>query len=156
MNIASAIAELRNKSGMTQEELSDLLFVSRDLVCKWETGARRPDYKTIEKIAGIFGVPASAIADKNELVYKELGRCLPDNCTLGVDGLTALLNSFLKKLDTVTADIFVSRYYFMESTAEIAAGYNMKENHVRTTLSRTRKKFKKYVKEATDEKRENV
>ena len=66
------------------------------------------------------------------------------------------MNSFLQKLDSVTADIFVSRYYFMESTAEIANGYNMKENHVRTTLSRTRKKFKKYVKEATDEKRKNV
>ncbi|MBQ1847593.1 MAG: helix-turn-helix transcriptional regulator, partial [Clostridia bacterium] len=44
MDIGKSIAKLRLSRGITQEELANRLFVSRDLVSKWETGARRPDY----------------------------------------------------------------------------------------------------------------
>lgn len=36
--IGERIAELRRKSGMTQEELASLLGISAQSVSKWETG----------------------------------------------------------------------------------------------------------------------
>ena len=51
MDIGGRIAELRKEIGLTQQELADRLYVSRQLVSKWESGDRRPDYKTVEKIA---------------------------------------------------------------------------------------------------------
>ncbi|MCR4719426.1 MAG: helix-turn-helix domain-containing protein, partial [Firmicutes bacterium] len=36
---------------MSQEELAGRLFVSNDLVSKWETGKRRPDWAMIEALA---------------------------------------------------------------------------------------------------------
>ena len=110
----------------------------------------------IEKTAEYFGVPASYIADKNELVYKELEECLPDDCTLSVDGLAVVLNSFLSAVNETEADVFVRRYYFFDSAADIAASFHLKENHVRSTLSRTRKKLKKYITEVTNEQNKNV
>ena len=156
MDIAKAIAKLRSARGMTQDELSAKLFVSRDLVSKWETGARRPDWRTVEKMADVFGVTPDDIAGKDEFVFAELEKCLPDNCRLTSDELTALLDSFLDGLSETEADIFVQRYYFLDEAADMAARFGLKENHLRTILSRTRKKLKKYITEAIHEKQKNV
>ena len=94
MDIAKAIAKLRINRGMTQDELAAKLFVSRDLVSKWETGARRPDWQTVETLADVFGVKPDEIVRRDELAFEELEKCLPDNCRLTADELTALLDSF--------------------------------------------------------------
>ena len=151
MNIAKAISDLRLGRNISQEDLASALFVSRDLVSKWETGVRRPNWQMIEKIAEFFDVPTSYIVDKNELVYMELEECLPKNSHLSADKLTTVLNSFLYGINDIESDVFIRRYYFFESTAEIAASFHLKENHIRSTLSRTRKKLKKFIKEVSDE-----
>lgn len=151
MNIAKAISDLRLGRNISQEDLASALFVSRDLVSKWETGVRRPNWHMIEKIAEIFDVPTSYIVDKNELVYMELEECLPKNSHLSADKLTTVLNSFLYGINDIESDIFIRRYYFFESAAEIAASFHLKENRIRSTLSRTRKKLKKFIKEVSDE-----
>ena len=151
MDIAKAIADLRAKHSISQEELAAKLFVSRELVSKWETGFRRPGWQMIERMAALFGVPASFIVDKSELAFRELEECLPDGAGLSVEELTGVLNSFLKGLNEQEADVFIRRFYFFESVADIAASFRLKENHVRSTLSRTRKKLKKFIKEVSDE-----
>ena len=115
MNIAKAISGLRLGRNISQEDLASALFVSRDLVSKWETGVRRPNWHMIEKIAEIFDVPTSYIVDKNELVYMELEECLPKNSHLSADKLTTVLNSFLHGINDIESDIFIRRYYFFES-----------------------------------------
>lgn len=151
MNIAKAISDLRIGCNITQEELATSLFVSRELVSKWETGFRRPDWQMIERIASFFNVPTDIIVDRNELVYRELEKCFPENTQLTSTELVNLLNSFLYNLGEVEADIFIQRYYFFKSLAEIAASFNLKENHLRSVLSRTRKKLKKHIKEISNE-----
>jgi len=70
MEIGIRITQLRMKANMIQEELADQLFVSRNLVSKWETGKRRPDYQMIEKIANIFGISTEEIIGKQELLFE--------------------------------------------------------------------------------------
>ena len=58
--IGKNISRLRNKLNMSQEDLSNRLFVSKDLVSKWETGARRPDWNhkieaTVVEVCGNAG-----------------------------------------------------------------------------------------------------
>ena len=151
MNIAKAISDLRLGRNISQEDLASALFFFFFLVSKWETGVRRPNWHMIEKIAEIFDVPTSYIVDKNELVYMELEECLPKNSHLSADKLTTVLNSFLHGINDIESDIFIRRYYFFESAAEIAASFHLKENRIRSTLSRTRKKLKKFIKEVPDE-----
>ena len=151
LNIAKAISDLRLSRNISQEDLALELFVSRDLVSKWETGVRRPNWQMIEKIAAFFEVPTSCIADKNELVYTELEECLPGDSHFSADKLANVLNTFLYGINDIEADVFIRRYYFFESTADIAASFHLKENHVRSTLSRTRKKLKKFIKEVPNE-----
>ena len=152
MNIAKAIANLRVSRNLSQNELATMLYVSKGLISKWETGERCPCWKMIEKIASIFEVSPSTIVDKNELIFKELSKCLPDDSNLSVDELVVILNAFLSRLQEIEADIFVHRYYFLEPISDFATLFHLKENHVRSTLSRTRKKLKKYIQEVQHEK----
>ena len=112
MELGRKIADLRNNINMSQQTLAELLFVSRDLVSKWENGSKRPDYTTIKKLAAIFRVSADEIISKNDVAFKELAECVDDGTELTEEELTGLLNGFLAGLTEKEADIFMKRYYF--------------------------------------------
>ncbi len=145
MNISKTIADLRMTHNLSQEEMAGMLFVSRDLVSKWETGVRRPDWQTIEKIAGLFHVSTDAIINRNELAYLELEECFPENTPMSVDELASRLTLFLRGIKKNEADIFIQRYYFFEPVSDISLSFGKSENHIRSILSRTRRKLKKYL-----------
>jgi transcriptional regulator with XRE-family HTH domain len=150
LNVGAAITELRTRRGMSQKELADALFVSRDLVSKWETGVRRPDYPTIEKLASLFGVSPDEIADRNDVIFRELSECVRDGGGISEEDLISVTERFLQSLGEREAGMFLKRYYFLETQDQIAAEYGIKTNHVRSILSKTRKKLRKFVKEAPE------
>lgn len=145
MQTGQIITALRMKANLTQEQLAEKLFVSRDLVSKWETGKRRPDYQTVLRLAEVFSVDPDEIVRKDLLLLRELADCLPPG--IGSDALTAHLNAFLQTLSVRDRAVFVRRYYFMEEPAVIGERYGIRENYVRTLLMRMRKKLRRYLKE---------
>lgn len=147
MDIGSKITEFRKAKGLTQQELAGKLFVSRELVCKWESGERRPDYRMVEKIANALGVPAGSIVSEESVIMEELSSCVPEGGIGDRRKAAELLNDFLRTLQDGTCDIFVRRYRFHETAAEIGARYGVGGNYVRSVLTRTRRKLKKYLKE---------
>ena len=54
--LGQRIKELRKQSGMTQDDLADLLHVTRAAVSSWETGKRTPDIYMLRDIADVFEV----------------------------------------------------------------------------------------------------
>lgn len=49
------LKKLRKERGMTQLDLAKALDVSGGTVAMWETGKRRPQFDTLEKISELFG-----------------------------------------------------------------------------------------------------
>ena len=133
---------------MTQEQLAARLFVSRDLVSKWETGKSPPNYRMILKLAELFSVGVDTLFDKDQILTDELSICIPTGDNIDSEGLREAVNTFLYSLSERDRFIFVRRYYFFEDASEISAEYGVSEGHVRTILMRTRKKLKKYLKGA--------
>lgn len=56
MTFGEAIKEKREKLGLTQQELAEKLFVSRQTVCRWENGTRCPDLVMAKRIAMVLGI----------------------------------------------------------------------------------------------------
>ena len=83
------------------------------------------------------------------LVLDELAECLPgEGDTWDVVSGIALrdsLNAFLRELPLKTRNIFLRRYWYASSLAEIAAEYAMKESAVGMLLLRTRNKLKSHL-----------
>lgn len=56
MNIGDKIYQLRKGKGYSQEELADLLGVTRQAVSKWELGTSTPELDSVVELAKLFGV----------------------------------------------------------------------------------------------------
>ncbi len=56
MNLPEKIVTLRKKQGMSQEDLAEMLNVSRQTVSRWENGTVVPDAHNILEISKTFGV----------------------------------------------------------------------------------------------------
>ena len=56
MRFGEAIKSKREMLGLTQQELAEKLFVSRQTVCRWESGSRCPDLVMAKKIALVLGI----------------------------------------------------------------------------------------------------
>lgn len=56
MILAEKIMEERKRNGWSQEELADMLSVSRQSVSKWESAQATPDLAKVIKLAELFGV----------------------------------------------------------------------------------------------------
>lgn len=71
MNLGEAIKLCRTRRGLTQTELAERSGVSVSYLSMLEQNKRDPSLKTIEKIAGGIGLPASLLiliaADPREL-----------------------------------------------------------------------------------------
>ena len=55
-DLGSKIVSLRNQHNLSQEKLAEELNVSRQAVSNWERNKSEPDFSTLCKICGIFGV----------------------------------------------------------------------------------------------------
>ena len=98
MQIGKRIASLRKNAGLSQDELADKLFVSRELVSKWETDKRNPDYEMIEKIANVFEVSVVELSGGKENIFDELTECFSEDQIISQEKMTEILNSFLDGL----------------------------------------------------------
>ena len=55
MSFGENLSYLRKKSKITQEELADKMFVTRQTVSRWETDSALPDVETLIKLCDILG-----------------------------------------------------------------------------------------------------
>ena len=60
------LKELREKEGLSQQELADKLFVSRSAVAKWENGNGIPSDVNLDTICKFFDIDKKQLKPKNE------------------------------------------------------------------------------------------
>ena len=65
MQIGSKLKELRISEGLTQQELSVRLGISRVNYTRYEMDKVRPDYETLIKLADFYNVSLDEIFDRN-------------------------------------------------------------------------------------------
>ena len=68
MELNEKLQELRKKKGLTQEELAEVLFVSRTAISKWESGRGYPNIDSLKAISKFFGVTIDELLSGDELL----------------------------------------------------------------------------------------
>lgn len=68
MEFHEKLQELRKQKNLTQEELSEILFVSRTAISKWESGRGYPSIESLKAIAEFFGVTIDELLSNRELI----------------------------------------------------------------------------------------
>ena len=68
MEFNEKLQELRKQKGLTQEELAEILFVSRTAVSKWESGRGTPSIESLKAISKFFAVTLDDLLSSEELL----------------------------------------------------------------------------------------
>ena len=79
MNTKEVIYELRTKNGMSQDELAEKVFVTRQAVSRWENGETVPNTETLKLLSELFGVSINTLLGApRQLVCQCCGMPLED------------------------------------------------------------------------------
>ena len=79
---------------------------------------------------------------------QEMELCIPDNrrdAEMEGKELGRILSTFLRTLTPENRMVFVRRYWYADTVADIASRYGIRENAVMTRLSRTRDKLRIFL-----------
>ena len=88
METKDMIYELRTKKGLSQEELAEKIFVTRQAVSRWETGETIPNIDALKLLSKLFDVSINTLlGSPRELVCSCCGMPLEDcNTSREIDG----------------------------------------------------------------------
>lgn len=63
MALGKKLKELRKQHGLSQQQLSEKLLVSRQAVSGWEAGSSRPSTENLHGLSKLYGVPLEYLLD---------------------------------------------------------------------------------------------
>ena len=89
METKDVILELRNKAGLSQDELAEKVYVTRQAVSRWENGETTPNTETLKLLSKLFDVSINTLlGSPRQLICQCCGMPLEDsNISKETDGL---------------------------------------------------------------------
>ena len=80
MDTKDMILELRTKMGLSQDELAEKVFVTRQAVSRWENGETTPNIETLKLLSKLFDVSINTLlGSPRTLVCQSCGMPLSDD-----------------------------------------------------------------------------
>lgn len=88
METKEIILELRNKAGLSQDELAEKVYVTRQAVSRWEQGETTPNTETLKLLSKLFDVSINTLlGSPRQLICQCCGMPLEDsNISKETDG----------------------------------------------------------------------
>ena len=88
MDAKDIILELRTRNGMSQDELAEKVFVTRQAVSRWENGETTPNTETLKLLSKLFNVSINTLlGSPRQLICQCCGMPLEDsNISKETDG----------------------------------------------------------------------
>lgn len=82
MEAKDILRELRTQKGLSQAELADKIFVTRQAVSRWETGETTPNPETLKLLSKLFDVSINTLLGApRQLICQCCGMPLDDSTT---------------------------------------------------------------------------
>lgn len=82
MKTSNIIYELRSRAGLSQDELAEKVFVTRQAVSRWENGETTPNTETLKLLSSVFDVSINTLlGSPRRLICQCCGMPLDDSTT---------------------------------------------------------------------------
>lgn len=72
MTFGQKLKKLRSENNLTQEQLADMLFVTRTAISKWETDNGYPSIDSLKAISNLFGISIDELISDADIENKKL------------------------------------------------------------------------------------
>lgn len=82
MEVKDVLLELRKKNDLTQDELAEKLYVTRQAVSRWESGETTPNIETLKMLSKLYDVSINTLlGSPRKLICQCCGMPLDDSTT---------------------------------------------------------------------------
>ena len=98
MKFGDKLIKLRKKNGMSQEDLANLLNVSRQSVSKWESNNTYPETDKIIQICNIFNCSMDDLINESVTDITEVERKEKNNLNIALDSLLEFITKTILSL----------------------------------------------------------
>lgn len=86
METKNVIYELRTKNGLSQDELAEKVYVTRQAVSRWENGETTPNTETLKLLSRLFNVSINTLlGSPRKLICQCCGMPLDDDAIISHD-----------------------------------------------------------------------
>ena len=113
--LGQKIRSLRMAKGLSQQQMADLMFVTRKTISNWEAGIREPDVSMIGRVARSLGVEVSELLDDSP------SESTPPTIIM-VEDEPIILTGFIHILEDTLPDIQTFGFMTAEEAARFAGG----------------------------------
>ena len=77
MTLGEKLKEIRKKFGLSQEQLAEIMHVSRQAITKWENDGGIPDISNLQELSKVFGITVDYLLnDENQLPVLSMRKVL--------------------------------------------------------------------------------
>ena len=122
MTIDRKIVELRTSKGLSQEQLAEILGVSRQSVSKWEMGQMLPQIDKVVQISEFFNVSTDELL-REEIDIPKLSTEKKKNKYFGTDGFRGEANLTLTSMHAYKIGRFLGWYFSSKLSGCKKVGY---------------------------------
>ena len=82
MSLGEKLLKLRKKKGLSQEEVADILHVTRQTISKWETDQSMPDFDKVVPICNLYEISTEELFHDEVSTVREGEEVLEENTIL--------------------------------------------------------------------------
>lgn len=120
MNVGQKLKESRTKSKMTQEQVAEKLFVSRQTISNWENEKSYPDIISVIKLSDLYSISLDELLKGDEKMVEHLQEST--NVVKSNKMLMAaiLVNIVIFLIFLIAASYMPANIYFVASVFSIA------------------------------------
>ena len=122
MTIDQKIIKLRTSKGLSQEQLAEILGVSRQSVSKWEMGQMLPQIDKVLQLSEIFGISTDELL-REQIDIPKLSVEKKQNKYFGTDGFRGEANVTLTSMHAYKIGRFLGWYYSSKLSGCTKPGY---------------------------------
>ena len=134
METKQVIAKLRTVHGMSQDELAEKVFVTRQAVSRWETGETTPNIETLKLLSGVFDVSINTLlGSPRKLICQCCGMPLEDSA-MGHDKDGAINEEYCKWCYADGTYTYSNMDDLVDICAKNMAGEHMTEEQARAYM----------------------
>lgn len=152
MTFAEKLKDIRKRFGLSQEQLAEILNVSRQAITKWENDNGFPDISNLQELSKVFGVSVDYLLDgnsnlpllymkkvldkekyKNKLssYYQILKEYYPAPWEIYVLSQTKNMNKLEGVLDLFTG----GDYYLIKQVSDLSTYYLLKKDKMKLLVN---------------------
>lgn len=111
MHIGERLLKLRKQKGLSQEEIANIIGVSRQTISKWETGESNPDFDKIIPLCDLYNITTDELI-RGEVTDKKISNeNSQNNDNDNSDNKEYVSNKDLKKHEALVVSISIFLYF---------------------------------------------